>query len=108
MSILSSVQFHMAETGQYGDIHQGWAEHEGKEVGSIEWYKNDGTVRNIEVKESHRRNGIATGLWNSAQDFAKKNKLQLPKHDSFDQTLEGNTWANKVGGEWSEKRRTER
>ena len=100
---LSGVQFHMKEHGQYSDIHEGYASLDNKEVGSIEWFKDDGTVRNIEVDKEHRRKGIATGLWNSAHEFSKNKGLQTPKHDSYGITHAGLPWAEAVGGEWSTK-----
>ena len=101
---LSSIQFNMRKDGQYSDIHDGWAELDGKQIGSIEWFKDDGTVRNIDVDPEHRRKGVATGMWNAAHEFSQNEGLQSPKHDSCEITTPGLSWAESVGGEWSNKR----
>lgn len=47
-------------------------------------------VRNIVVNQDHQRQGVATGMWNYAQEQGLK-----PRH-SADRTNDGDAWARSV------------
>jgi hypothetical protein len=65
---------------------------EGELVGELMWHKHHGRVDLLDVDGAHRRRGVATLMWNSAQTSG----LTPPKH-SDEQTEEGKAWAKKVG-----------
>ena len=61
-------------------------------VGNLEWYGRTGEVYEIVVRADHRRRGLATAMWDFAQDAPKK-----PKH-SPQRTNDGEAWSKSVGG----------
>ena len=60
-------------------------------VGNLEWYGRTGEVYEIVVRADHRRKGLATAMWEFAQDAPKK-----PKH-STQRTNDGEAWARTTG-----------
>lgn len=101
MSSLSSQQFgdyelryHQEDQGERKPRHVIEAfhpEHE-KPVGWLNWYGTTGTIHHVGVEEEHGRRGVATAMWNMAQEARPR-----PKH-SADRTTQGDKWARKVGG----------
>jgi GNAT superfamily N-acetyltransferase len=82
----------------------------GEPVGSMNWDDN-GTVGHVSVKPEHRRQGIATQLWNEGQRVAgmppatcttpgcgQTHIIPAPRHSSS-RTPDGDAWAKSVGGE---------
>lgn len=74
-----------------------YAEVDGKEVGwlQLNFPGSDGgrVVRNVEVLEEYRRQGIATKLWEQAVSLGLN-----PKHDER-RTAAGEAWATSVGSD---------
>lgn len=61
-------------------------------VGEMVWIGRTGEVWGIEVTPAYRRQGLATAMWQFAQEAPKK-----PKH-SNQRTDDGEAWARSVGG----------
>ena len=75
--------------------HKVFAENDtGDYVGNLEWYsKGNNHISDIFVEANHRRQGVATGMFNYAHDVAKTTRgVQPPKH-APDRTDEGDAWA---------------
>jgi GNAT superfamily N-acetyltransferase len=76
--------------------HMVTAYKEGREVGKLEWTAKE--VKNVETYPEHRRQGVATALWNEGHRLAETNaRIPAPKHSS-QRTNAGNEWARSVGG----------
>jgi len=67
-------------------------------VGYMEWTKDTGETRHIEVDKEHQRKGVATGMWNFAKNVAanSEGKIRRPQHSRV-QTKSGKAWVKKVG-----------
>lgn len=61
-------------------------------AGEMEWYGRTGEIYGIEVEPEYRRQGLATAMWDFAQDAPKK-----PQH-SNQRTNDGEAWSKSVGG----------
>ena len=61
-------------------------------VGSLHWHPEEGTVTYLHVDEGHRRQGVATSMWNQAHDAARANGLTPPQHSSS-MTDDSRAWA---------------
>jgi ribosomal protein S18 acetylase RimI-like enzyme len=70
---------------------------DGAMVGSLEWNKRSKRVMNVSVSTRLRRQGIASHMWDLANDVAKEKGQVGPQH-SFDRTDLGDAWAKSVGG----------
>jgi ribosomal protein S18 acetylase RimI-like enzyme len=81
-----------------GDSYTVNAKHRasGNVIGNLVWSGPTGEVNNVEVMPEHRRNGVATMMWQEAKRYATDNEVVTPKH-SPDQSDEGKEWAKKVG-----------
>ena len=66
-------------------------------VGHLSWNPKTGSISKVHVHERHRRKGIATAMWNHAQEVSKKLKI-FPPHHTEERTDMGDAWAKKVGG----------
>lgn len=66
-------------------------------VGYIEWDIDDGEVQKIFVGTPYRRLGVATHLWELANEWAEANGATPPEHSSR-RTKEGDAFANSIGG----------
>ena len=66
-------------------------------MGQMSWHPKTGEILSLEVKEQHRRKGVATSLYNYANQVASDKELVSPKH-SATRTPEGDAWASSVGG----------
>jgi GNAT superfamily N-acetyltransferase len=75
------------------------AEHNGRSVGKLEWDSGTGDIQGVEVDPEHRRKGIATAMWNRAQEVSKGNVGHSPARSD-----EGDAWARSVGGSGLERR----
>ena len=67
-------------------------------VGKMDWSVKQ--IRNIDVEPEHRRQGIATALWEKGQSIRP-----TPKH-SDQRTDAGDAWARTVGGRLPRRDRT--
>jgi GNAT superfamily N-acetyltransferase len=65
------------------------------EVAFIEWESN-GQLYYVKVPEKARRRGIATFLWNEANDYANHHNLPTLTHSVF-RTTDGEAWAKSFG-----------
>ena len=71
----------------------------GDYVGELEWHsRSDNRISNLFVEANHRREGVATGMWNYAHEMAKTTKGVKPPTHSSDRTDEGDAWAKATGG----------
>lgn len=96
---LSAVQFRFTPGERFVTPHRVSAHDDsGREIGHMEWHMKTGRVLGIEVDESHRRQGVATGMWFAGQRAAAdKRSVVKPKH-SQERTDAGDAWAKTVGG----------
>lgn len=62
-------------------------------VGQLDYDPDNGIINVIYTSEEHRRKGVATAMWNHAQQHEKVK----PRH-SPSMTEEGHAWARSVGG----------
>lgn len=74
--------------------HKIIAQYKGRRVGRMEWDIGTGDIQGINVQPSHRRKGIATAMWNLAQDITGNNVGHSPVRSD-----EGDVWAKSVGGD---------
>lgn len=87
----------------YGDapeniVHSIRARHpEDSDVGHLYWHPVTGEIRDLLVSDDHQGKGIATRMYQVAQETAKAQGLPMPQH-SPKRTRSGNAWAKKVGG----------
>jgi GNAT superfamily N-acetyltransferase len=63
----------------------------GGELAFIDWELN-GELYYIKVPEQYRRKGIATRLWNAANDYTKANNLPKLTHSEY-RSNDGEAWA---------------
>ena len=56
-------------------------------VANLEWSPESGEIKNVEVEQSHQRQGLATAMFN----FAKSLGVTQPKH-SASLSSEGSSW----------------
>jgi hypothetical protein len=86
-------------TFQYGppdeDVpHEVIAEENNKVVGRLSWHPQ---IENVFVEETHRRKGIATGMYRHAQHISTQfDDVAPPQHNPI-RTLEGDAWAKSTG-----------
>ena len=88
-----SLHHHEGKYMHHIDAH----DQEGNMVGSMDWNKRSKRVMNISVSTRLRRQGIASHMWDLANDVAKEKGQVGPQH-SFDRTDLGDAWAKSVGG----------
>ena len=84
--------------------HEGYCMHhidaydqDGNMVGSLDWNKRSKRVMNINVSTRLRRQGVASNMWDLANQVAKEKGQVGPQH-SFERTDLGDAWAKSVGG----------
>jgi predicted GNAT family acetyltransferase len=70
---------------------------DGAMVGSMEWNKRSKRVMNVSVSTRLRRQGIASHMWDLANQVAKEKGQVGPQH-SYERTDLGDEWAKSVGG----------
>ena len=80
------------------------------EIGTLYWSGKDGTIGWVHTHNNHLRRGVATGMYNFANNWAAENGQPRLRHsDSL--TAEGLRWAQAVGGdvmsqeEWEDRER---
>ena len=67
----------------------------GEDLAYLDW-EPSGELYYIKVPAEHRRQGIATRLWESAQEHAKRSGLPSLTHSEY-RTNEGDAWAESLG-----------
>ena len=65
-------------------------------MGQMSWHPESGEILSLEVKQEHRRKGVATSLYNFAHQTAAQQGIVAPRHSS-ERTPEGDSWAHSVG-----------
>lgn len=72
-----------------------------QEIAHMEWSGDEwsGRIWDIEVSKEHRRQGIATAMYEKAEKLANASgrRITYPEH-SESRTPAGDAWAKKVGG----------
>lgn len=68
-----------------------------KIVGRLSWHPRTGSVQWVETDKEHRRQGVATSLWDRAHDLSDKMGIKPPVHSAY-RWNEGDAWAKSVGG----------
>lgn len=108
-----SFTFHMDPTTEdvaehqhrLGDmVHMVKAWQSGTPVGYLKWSSGHGEVADVEVLKPHRRQGIATEMWNQAHLHSSIHNLVPPEHSSA-RTAQGSAWAATTGTTAPEKDR---
>jgi ribosomal protein S18 acetylase RimI-like enzyme len=98
MSNLNPQQFvslthHEGKYLHHIDAH----DQDGNMVGSMDWNKRSKRVMNISVSTRLRRQGIASHMWDLANQTAQEKGQVGPQH-SYERTDLGDAWAKSVGG----------
>lgn len=65
--------------------------------GEMTWHPETGEIHNILVDPERQRRGIATAMWQHAQQFSPP-----PVHSNV-QTSQGKKWAASVGGSYASR-----
>jgi GNAT superfamily N-acetyltransferase len=100
------LQFQHSEIDYHGDPMHRLTAHlpgQAEPVGEMKWFtqpRHDegflqydaGEISRLRVDDGHRRQGIATGLWNEGQKYDP-----APRHSPY-RTDEGDAFARKMGG----------
>jgi GNAT superfamily N-acetyltransferase len=89
-----SYTFHPAPDEDASHIIK--ANFQGTPIGFLKWDAGHGEVTDLEVRDSHRRKGVATEMWNQAKAHSAANGLISPQHSSA-RTRQGSAWANSLG-----------
>ena len=99
MSKLNNSQFGYSLSHSEGKyLHQVTARTtDGDFVGTMDWNKRSGRVFDIQVHPDHRRQGLASHMWDLAQQVSKEARTPAPQH-SPERTPDGDAWAKAVGG----------
>jgi hypothetical protein len=93
------LKFNPAPDDADMENHRIIAQHKGRKVGEMQVDIGTSQIQNIEVHPRHQRKGVATAMWNYAQDISGNNI-----HHSPVRTDEGDAWAKTVGGAGLETR----
>ena len=68
------------------------------DVGHLYWHPQTGEIKDLLVHPEHQRLGLATQMFDKAQQTAaEKANVPAPKHSST-RTRAGDAWARSVGG----------
>jgi tRNA(Met) C34 N-acetyltransferase TmcA len=68
----------------------------GEKVGHL-LADHSGRIQSIAVTPAHQRRGVATGMWEHAQNLHRQGLVPAPRH-SKDRSDQGDAWAKSVGG----------
>lgn len=93
------IKFKPAPEDADMENHKIIAQHKGRKVGEMQWDIGTGEVQGITVKPTHQRKGLATAMWNHAQEISGNNVVH-----SAVRSESGDAWAQSVGG-WGLDRR---
>ena len=87
-----------AEAMDGGTYHQVIARHPetGEQMGHLAW--DDTSVHGLGTAPAYRRQGVATKMWQHANQLAAQGIAPAPRHSSI-RTKEGDAWARSVGGD---------
>jgi GNAT superfamily N-acetyltransferase len=75
----------------------------GNEVGTLQWNKQSKRVHWVGVDKEHRRQGIASHMWDYAHQVSEEIGKPGPKHSNV-RWNEGDAWAHSVGGNLPENK----
>lgn len=81
-----------AKPDMYIPRHRIVASQGGQLAGEMNWHPKTHAITNVHVQEEHRRQGLATAMWDMGQSMRPR-----PQH-SADRTNAGEAWARSVGG----------
>lgn len=96
---LSPIQFNYVDReDNTSGYHRVEAIQDGNKIGKIDWDGSEtGRVNLIHVDEEHRRQGVATALWNEAHSVSDQKGLVNPVHDkNSSMSGLGNLWSKTV------------
>lgn len=95
---LNKDQFRLTVKPGEEDVapHRVLAHHGDEPVGFIAWNPGHGEIEDIETHPDYRRQGIATAMYRTAQDWSRQNG-QIGLVHSSTRTHAGNEWAVAVG-----------
>lgn len=104
---LSEVQFGYrhyppSESGTSFSQHRVSAQVGGNEIGHMSWSKHG--LHFIDVNPEHRRQGVATALWNEGHRIASADPSVVKPAHTPDRTDSGDAWARSVGGKLPRRR----
>jgi predicted GNAT family acetyltransferase len=88
-----SLHHHEGKYLHHIDAH----DQDGAMVGSMDWNKRSKRVMNVSVSTRLRRQGVASSMWDLANQVAKEKGQVGPQH-SYERTDLGDEWAKSVGG----------
>jgi len=96
---LSSKQFHVVLDHHNGELSHTITAYtdRGNNAGSMEWSKSSGQIEDLLVHPEARRQGVASHMWDLAQQVSKEARTPAPQH-SPERTPDGDAWAKAVGG----------
>lgn len=66
-------------------------------VGYLDWHAEHGEIEDVDVLPEHQRKGIATAMYQRAQEVARTQNLVEPVHSNL-RSPSGDAWAQRVGG----------
>jgi ribosomal protein S18 acetylase RimI-like enzyme len=84
------------EYDKIGSLHYLEAQKGGEVVGKLNWAHPSGNVTGIHVPKEHRRQGIATALYNEGTRLSATRGIPKPKITS-DRTNDGEAWSRSLG-----------
>lgn len=93
---INKIQFKYIFNPQH-DEHEVTAFDNSGQMGRLLWDDGSGEISHLHVGEPHRRQGVATALWETAHEEAESRGITPPEHSSS-RTEEGDSWARSVGG----------
>jgi hypothetical protein len=88
-----SLHHHEGKYLHHIDAH----DQDGAMVGSMDWNKRSKRVMNVSVNTRMRRQGLASSMWDLANQVAQEKGQVGPQH-SYERTDLGDAWAKSVGG----------
>ncbi len=86
-------------TRHFDEPHRMLANKEGSTIGHVSWSpREDGSITDVFVEASYRRQGIASELFKRATHLSSQfSDVPTPVHNSR-RTASGDAWAKAVGG----------
>ena len=105
MAELDSMQFkyHNKMVDKAGEVRRGASVHkDGERIARLTMFPHTGEIDRLWVAEDHRRQGLATHLYNYTKQMSEEMGVPGPKH-SPRMTRAGLEWAKSVGGQMPDK-----
>ena len=96
---LHNLRFELSNNHPTSHILEAFSGNTDNFLGAMRWDRNSGHMYDISVDKPYRRQGIATAMWNHAQQLAASNQdISTPKHSPV-RTADGQAWSESVGAE---------